>query len=173
MSTNTPPNTQVPRQLIELETVLRQLIDEHGKLLKHIDANVAAMKVLKVKAIDETTQLQEAARLRIAASEQRRRSLTLALAKQARVSGEPKLSQLADLYPQRREELLQLRAELLTTLKEVGSKTYIANRLAGAVLGHLNTAMRLFTGAVRNAGLYTRAGSPQMARRIGVMDALG
>ena len=166
-------NAPLPKQVLELEAVLQQLIDEHRKLLKHIDANQAAMKALNVKAIDETTQLQEAARLRIATAEQKRRALTQVLAKHMRVAGEPKVSQLAELYPQRRVQLLKLRNELMTVLKQVGERTFITSRLAGAVLGHLNTAMRLFAGAVRHAGLYTRSGSPQMGRRVGMMDAVG
>ena len=45
--------------------------------------------------------------------------------------------------------------------------------LAGAVLGHLNTVVRLIAGAVERAGIYTKSGVPQVSNRIGVMEAVG
>jgi hypothetical protein len=41
------------------------------------------------------------------------------------------------------------------------------------VLGHLNTAMRLFAGAVGQSGTYTKNGVPRVSARIGVMEAVG
>ena len=49
----------------------------------------------------------------------------------------------------------------------------MAGRLASAVLGHLNTVVRLLAGAVEKAGLYTKQGIPQVSARIGVMEAVG
>jgi hypothetical protein len=45
--------------------------------------------------------------------------------------------------------------------------------LAGAVLGHLNTVVRLIAGAVEQAGVYTKQGVPQVSARIGVIEAVG
>ena len=42
-----------------------------------------------------------------------------------------------------------------------------------ALLGHLNTVVRLIAGAVERAGVYTKTGAPQMSNRIGVMEAVG
>ncbi len=49
----------------------------------------------------------------------------------------------------------------------------MAAKLSAAVLGHLNTAVRLVAGAIERAGVYTRTGSPKVAARIGNMDAIG
>jgi hypothetical protein len=166
-------NTAHIRQIADLESALQQLILEHRKLLKHIDAQQAAMKALNLRAMDEATNQQEAARLRIATLEHKRRTLTLQIAKLCRLNGEPKIPQLADLFPHRKTSLLKLRQELLDVIGQIAARNHIAGKLAGAVLGHLNTAVRLLAGAVEHAGLYTKHGVPRMSARIGVMEAVG
>ncbi len=161
------------RQISDLESILQQLIIEHQKLLKHIDAQQAAMKVLNLRGMDEATNQQEASRLRIATFEYKRRSLTLQIAKMMRVPGEPKIPQLAELFPHRKEPLMKLRTELCNAIGQISSRNHIAGKLAGAVLGHLNTAVRLLAGAVEQGGLYTKNGVPRMSARIGVMEAVG
>src|SRR5437763_131822 len=97
-----PNTTAHVRQITDLESVLQQLILEHRKLLKHVDAQQAAMKTLNLRAMDEATNQQEASRLRIATLEHKRRTLTLQIAKLMRLSGEPKIPQLAELFPHRK-----------------------------------------------------------------------
>ena len=58
-------------------------------------------------------------------------------------------------------------------MQQISNRVTVAGRLAGALLGHLNTAVRLIAGAVEQAGLYTRDGSPKVSGRIGVMEAVG
>lgn len=172
---NAPANTNTAhiRQVADLEASLQQLILEHRKLLKHIDAQQLAMRTLNLRAMDDATNQQEAARLRIATLEQRRRTLTLQIAKLLRIAGEPKIPQLAELFPHRRAALLKLREELLAAIGEIASRNHVAGKVAGAVLGHLNTAVRLLAGAVEHAGLYTKQGVPRLSARIGVMEAVG
>lgn len=168
------PATPATMKLVaDLEAILQQLILEHKKLFKHLESQQAAMKSLNLKAMDDATQQLEAARLRIATSEHRRRSLVLQIAKAHRLQGEPKIPQLADLFPQRKAALLKLRAELREVVTAVVSRNHVAGKVAGAVLGHLNTAVRLLAGAVEHAGLYTKHGVPQVAARIGMMEAVG
>jgi hypothetical protein len=167
------PSSNHIRQIADLESVLQQLVIEHRKLLKHIDSQQAAMKTLNLRAMDESTNQQEAARLRIATMEHKRRTLTIQIARLLRISGEPKILQLAEFFPHRKAVLLQLRKDLLDAMGEIASRNHIAGKLAGAVLGHLNTAVRLLAGAVEHAGLYTKHGVPQISRRIGVMEAVG
>ena len=57
------------RQLDDLESILRQLIEEHRKLLKHMDAQQAAMRSFDLSGLDQLTNLQEGSRLRIATLE--------------------------------------------------------------------------------------------------------
>ena len=51
-----------------------------------------------------------------------------------------------------------------------GYETFAA---LGAVLGHLNTIVRLISGSVSKAGIYNKRGVPRMTNRIGVIEAVG
>lgn len=170
-SKNSPNNAA--RLVLDLETVLQQMADEYRKLLKHVEAQHAAMKALDGARIDEMTHLQEAARLRLATMEHKRRTLVLQIARLLRLTGEPKIPALAEHFPQRKAALLSARDGLQAAIKDVAAKNHIAGRLAGAVLGHLNTAIRLFAGVVDTGGLYTKQGMPRVAGRIGRMEAVG
>ena len=76
------------------------------------------------------------------------------------------------LHPPRRDALLKLRDELKAIAEEISGRVKISARIAAAVLGHLNTAVRLLAGAVERAGVYTKSGAPKVTRRIGVMEAI-
>jgi hypothetical protein len=170
MNQNAPAHV---RQISDLEAILQQLIDENRKLLKHIESQQIAMKTLNLLAMDQSTRLQEAARLRIVALDNKRRGLVIQLGKILRIPGEPRIGQLADFLPHRKSVLLKMRNDLREILEQLASRNHIAGRVAGAVLGHLNTAMRLLAGAVEHAGLYTRRGLPQTVTRVGLMEAVG
>jgi hypothetical protein len=158
----------------ELEVVLTQLVAEHHKLLASLDAQQAAMRTLDVQTMERVTAAQEASRLRIASLDHRRRTLVLQIAKMVRLEEKQlTLRRLADLHPPRKAQLMALRAELTDVCGKIGERTQITGRVASAVLGHLNTVMRIVTGAVEKAGLYTRQGVPRVSARIGVMEAVG
>lgn len=157
----------------ELETVLEQLIAEHRRLLAQLDKHQAAMKALDAAGIEQAGQLQQASRTCIAALEQRRRTLVTRLAPAANPREELTLKKLAELYPARSPVLLRLRAELRAVVEQITARARISAKLAAAVLGHLNTVVRLLAGAVERAGLYTKDGTPQVSNRIGMMEAVG
>jgi hypothetical protein len=161
------------RQLAELESVLTMLVAEHRKLLTFTDAQQAAMRSVDLAALDAAVNGQEACRLRITTLEVRRRGLAVQLTKGQRVEQPVTLTKLADLYPQRRQSLFKLRDELRDVASTISNRTKVSSRLAGAVLGHLNTVVRLLAGAVERAGVYTKAGVPRVASRIGIMEAVG
>lgn len=161
------------RQLFEVEGILQQLIVEHRKLLKHVESQQSAMKALDLGAMDAAAQQQQAARLRIATLENKRRQLCVMLARAAKMTDEPTVKRLAELNPQRAPVLLGLRDELRSVIDQIQRRTHIAGKLAAAVLGHLNTVVRLLAGAVERAGVYTKHGTPHVAARIGVMEAVG
>jgi hypothetical protein len=161
------------RQVFELETLLQQLIDEHQKLLGHVEKQQAAMQAFDLKAMDDASRLQEAARLRIAGLETKRRGLIVAIARAHRMTQMPRLTDIAAMYPPSSAKLLKLRDDLKASIEKVQKRTNVAGRLASAVVGHLNTVMRLLAGAVEKAGLYTKQGVPQVSTRIGVMEAVG
>jgi hypothetical protein len=161
------------RHLFDLESVLQQLIVEHRKLLRHLDAQQAAMKTLHLDAMDTAANQQEASRLRITKLENQRRAIVQQIAKQHRVAGDMTLSQIGQLHPEKNASLQQLRDELKRTIRQVQSRSHVAGRVAGAVLGHLNTVVRLLAGTVERAGVYTKSGVPRVSARIGIMEAVG
>ena len=162
------------RLLPELENVLQLLVAEHRRLLAHLEAQQGAMKAFDLKALDDARNQQEASRLRVAAIENKRRALVLQIAKASRIDPQGlTITKLADLHPQRRDALLKLRDELKGLAGQIAVRTHVASRLAGAVLGHLNTVVRLLAGAVEKSGLYTKQGVPRVSARIGVMEAVG
>ncbi len=161
------------RQLLEIENILQQLVVEHRKLLGQLDAQQAAMRALKLEGIEQATHQQESTRLRIATLETKRRALGLQIARAMRIKQEPTVTKLAELFPARASAILKLRDELKAVISEISARTNLAGRLAAAVLGHLNVGVRLIAGAVEQAGVYTKDGSPRMTKRIGVMEAVG
>ena len=161
------------RLVQDLESILQQLIVEHRKLLRHLDAHQNAMKTMQLDGMDAAANQQEASRLRIATLENTRRIIVAQMAKQHKLTGDITMARLAALYPDRGPSLMKLRDELKKTILAIQARTHIAGRLAGAVLGHLNTVVRLIAGAVERAGIYNKSGVPQVSGRIGVMEAVG
>jgi hypothetical protein len=161
------------RNLTELESILGQLLAEHRRLILLLDTQQKAMKTFDVSVMGETANQQEACRLRINGLESRRRVISTNLARELREPEPITLKRLASLLPPRAPALLKLRAELRAAIDSISSRTVISGRIAGAVLGHLNTVFRLFAGAIGKAGLYTRNGIPRVPGRIGVMEAIG
>ena len=161
------------REIAQLQLVLQQLIAEHEKLLGHLTNQQAAMKKLDLPAIDQLTGLQDATRMRIAALDGKRKVLVNQLAALLKLPPTSTLKKLAESLPQHKQVLLALREQLKAKVTEVSTRSTVAGRVAGALLGHLNTVVRLLVGAAEQAGTYTRQGTPQVSSRIGVIEAVG
>jgi hypothetical protein len=157
----------------ELEALLTELITEHQRLLKNLIAHQAAMKAFDLPNMDALARQQEASRLRILSLETRRRSAVLQIGRANGLAAEAKIAEIANLFPLRAAALQQQRATLKDLMTQIATRTHVAGKVAGAVLGHLNTVVRLLAGTVEKAGLYTKHGVPQMSARIGVMEAVG
>ena len=161
------------RQLTELEVTLQQLTAEYNRLMKHMDAHQAAMKSFDLPAMDAAAHQQEASRLRIGMLENKRKTLVNQIGKLLKHEGQLTITRIAEMNPQRGPLLMKLRDELRSTVQKASAKSHVAGKLAGAVLGHLNTVVRLLAGSVENAGVYSKHGVPQVNARIGVMEAVG
>ena len=161
------------RMLAELEELLNLLAAEHRKLVDQLDELTGAMKSLDLKAMDRARRSQEAGRARVASLEGRRRAVVRQLARLHGLAGEPKVPQLADLYPARRAALMAARAGLRAAVEDAHGRNRVAGGLARSVLGHLNTAVRAFARAVEQPGTYTRDGNARLSGRVGVMEAVG
>ena len=164
-----PPHAELDR----LAECLRGLVEEHQRLLDLVNRHQAAMKAVDAAAVDSLSQLQEQSRTRIMQWEARRRLTVTALARQAKLAGEPTLARIATAFPTHRTRLLVLRDELKILATEVQQRTSIAGRIAQAMLGHLNTAVRLLANAVERGGTYTKQGAPKLTRRMGSIEAVG
>lgn len=161
------------RQLSDLKVVLEQLIAEQGKLLSQLEAQYAAMKKIDIKTMMELGHDQEATRLRIVALDHRRRAVVRQIAAGAKLNEEPSISRIMELFPPYAADFQKLRDQLRGVLAKISHRASMASKLSTAVLGHLNTAVRLIAGAIERAGVYTRTGAPRVAARIGVVDAVG
>lgn len=160
------------RSVLELEQLLQELIAENGRLLRHLQLQQAAMKAMDASAMDTAARLAEGSRMRLLGLESRRRNVVQQIMQQTNKRGSATLTDIAGWFPARAADLLKLRDELRHGAQQVASRSQVAGRVAGAVLGHLNTVVRLIAGAVEKAGLYTKQGVPRMSSRIGVMEAV-
>jgi hypothetical protein len=161
------------QSLPELEAVLNQMLIEHRRLLLELDVQQAAMKKFDIRVMNASAHQQEASRTRLLSLDARRRALATRLAAELRIPGEVTLAGLAQLHPARASALLQLRRDMRETIDAIRERTNVSSRLAAAVIGHLNTTLRIFAGALQKAGVYTKQGTPKLASRIGVMEAIG
>ena len=95
------------RQLLEIESILAQLVAEHRRLLGQVEAQQLAMRALKLDAIEQATHQQESTRLRIATLETKRRTLAVQIARAMRINEEPTITKLAQLFPARSSALIK------------------------------------------------------------------
>jgi len=148
------------------------LVDEHRKLLLQLDAQQSAMKAFDLHQMDDAVRVQQATRLRILSFETRRRGLVLQLARANKLTGEPTITELTEAFPESAGALIPLRDALREVVMHISHRSKVSGKLAGSVLGHLNTVVRLIAGAAEQAGVYTKQGVPQVAGRIGVLEAV-
>jgi hypothetical protein len=150
-----------------------QLAAEHRKLFDQLEAQHAAMKKFELPLIADWITRSESTRLRINDLESRRRNLMRQITVSLKLPEEPRIVRLAELFPAQAENLLKARTELRELATRIARRTQNSSRLASAVLGHLNTVVRLLAGAAERAGLYNKQGIPRVVSRLGVMDAVG
>ncbi|MFI5377891.1 MAG: flagellar protein FlgN [Tepidisphaerales bacterium] len=162
----------MPVQINDLQFLLQQLVAEHEKMLRLLEDQHRALRALDARRVQELSAQQEASRLRIAGLESRRRLILQQLCVASRLAGEPTITRLAAMFPQAGETLLALRDKLKSLAAAISNRAQIAGKVAGALLGHLNTVVRLIAGATEQAGLYNKQGVHAMASRIGVMEAV-
>lgn len=159
--------------IAQLEQTMQSQIADHRALLVAVSQQRDAMKALDLGAMDEASRRQQQIRQRLTVMEARRRMLTEQLARSLRLAGVPTVSAIAASLPAHSGKLVALRDELRGLIEQIRVDTQIATRVAGAVMGHLNTVVRLIGSAVQHAGVYTRSGSPKVGGRVGVMEAVG
>jgi hypothetical protein len=158
--------------LDELHGLLAALIEEHRKLLAESQRHQTAIRAMDVPAMDMSRVRQEGLRARIASLEARRRPIIDALA--PGYKGPPlTLTKLAEMLPPARTRLLAQRNELRDLIGQIKQNTHVAGRVATSVLRHLNSVVRMLSGAVQQAGVYTKQGVPKLSARIGSLETVG
>jgi hypothetical protein len=173
---NTQQSPAIPtnlRLVNDLEFVLDQMLDQHQKLLMHVTTHHAAMMKLDLETMDQTRMVQHSARTRIMLLDKQRIALSQQIARTHKITGNIKLSQLAEIYPTRKASLLRLRTELNSVVTEAARRSFIATKLSTAVLGHLNTAVRILARAVGDVGVYNGRGMATVSKRLGRMEITG
>ena len=159
--------------IAELDKLLVQIIAEHKTLLGGISRHLEAMKTFKIGEVAAATDVVEASRVRIVMFEHRRKMLLQQITRTYKVPLNATLRQLADASPADRDSLLRRRDELQQVTAQIAEKTNVSSRVAGALLGHLNTVVRIVAGAMHQRTVYTKQGVPTVASRIGLIEAVG
>ncbi|MGA2497413.1 MAG: flagellar export chaperone FlgN [Tepidisphaeraceae bacterium] len=159
-------------QINDLQLLLQQLVAEHEKLLRLLEGQQQALRALDAGRVQALSAQQEASRLRIAGLESRRRLVLQQLCQASQLIGEPTITRLAATLPQAGQPLLALRDKLRCLAAAVSNRAQIAGKVAGALLGHLNTVVRLVAGVTEQARLYNRQGVHTVSNRIGMMEAV-
>jgi hypothetical protein len=157
----------------QLETTLRLLLQEQHALLRRLNEQQQALSTHDAARIERATAQLDAARLRVAQIEVRRRSLTLQAARASKLGADITLQQLAGLHPQRKLILLQLREELRGVISQINDRTRMLARITGGVLGHLNVTTRIITQAVNGPGIYGKPGRSSAGIKSGLLNAVG
>lgn len=158
--------------IVELEKLLTLLVRDHQELADAMQQHQQAMRNLRSDLLTSARTQIESCRNRILAHETRRRVVVQQIIRLHRLQPNPSLQQLAEVVPAYRDRLLKLREELTRLTAQIGRQNTISARLAGAMLGHLNTVVRIVSGAVQQASVYTKQGMPTVASRVGVMEAV-
>jgi len=102
--------------------VLRQLIQEHTRLLSHATTYGTAMQAFDLRGMDDAGREQEASRLRITMLEQRRRAIVQQIGKAMGISGELTIARVAGMNPEHEMILLELRKQLKEVVEQVAAE---------------------------------------------------
>ena len=160
-------------QITELEKILGQIIAEHRTLLAALELHLGSLRTLKFEGVQQAVTAIEQSRTRIVLHDAKRRLVMQQLTRLYKLPADASLSDVAAVLPQHKPSLMKLRDQLKQITASIANKTTVSSRVAGAMLGHLNTVVRLVAGAVQQASVYTRQGVPTVSGRIGMMEAVG
>ena len=158
--------------IVELEKLLALLVTEHRALSAAADVYQAALRTFDLEQINAGADAVETSRAKIVMFENRRRHQTLLVARTHKLASDETITQIADAVPAHRINLLKHRDALRTLTAEIAAKNSVSAKVAAAMMGHLNSVVRMVSGAVRQAAVYTRYGQHTVAARVGVMEAV-
>lgn len=157
----------------QLETVMRELLAEQQAMLTSLDAQLASLRTFQIDLINNATREQETSRQRLARIEQRRKYVIAQIMRTHRNLSKPTLTKIAELYPERKLFLLQLRDELANVLAQIQQRTNLINKIVGGVLSHLNGTVRLIAQAASGPSTYSKSGNMNSPSKTGILSAVG
>jgi hypothetical protein len=160
-------------QAAELLRLLQAQIAEHKRLIDCLARHASAIKAMNLAEVDLAVRTAAQLRQRLATLELRRKAAADVLANTLKLGGRASLAQIASALPNDAAALFAARDELRKLIEQARAQAHIASRVAGAVLGHLNTVVRLVGTAVKHAGVYTRSGNARVSRPVGLIEAVG
>ena len=147
------------RHVLEIETVLAALLDEHRKLLAALDGSTPPCaldsdgieQASRCAGKDPTANRHVGAPASLAGGAGRQGDAVERGTQRFAPGG---------AFPARSAPLSKLRDELRDLVGQIRSRSNTASRLVTAMLGHLNGAVRLIAGAMEQAGVYNKSGAP-------------
>ncbi len=173
----TPPTVSQPSaalvQTSELEQTLEQLIAAHAGLGKTLELHVKAMSAMNLDGMEQLAIVCQQQRHQLVLLEARRAQQMQLLTRQLKLPAKATLRELAEAIPHRCTPLLALRERMAVAAQSVHVSGVVASRVSGAVVGHLNTALRMLSVAVKQGGTYTRNGQSPSPGRLGLVEAVG
>ncbi len=157
-----------PDRLVDqLETLLRELLDQHSQLLATMQRKREVMKTGERRAMDALCRLEGELVQRITGMEKRRLELVAALTLHvAPDAAEPmKLSDLAQrLEEPARGRLLVARQQLVGRMQQVQHETSVARRAAESLVRHMTGLIQTIGTLSTGVSTYGRQGQrPQAA----------
>ncbi|HEX8325836.1 MAG TPA: hypothetical protein VF595_18170 [Tepidisphaeraceae bacterium] len=159
--------------IAELEKALAAQVAEHRILLAAVNAHLDAMRTFSLPDITAAADAVEASRGRAVHHEKRRLALMAQVVRTHKLQANVTLAEIAVAVPAHRMSLMRLRDELRELTADIAARTGVSAKVAAAMMGHLNTVVRLVAGAVKTAAVYTKQGQRTVANRVGVMEAVG
>jgi hypothetical protein len=145
------------------------LIKTHGELLATLREQLEAMRKMDAVAMSDAGRRQEAIHRRLLRLETDRRRAARALATSLRLPADAALTDIAARLATPPAELQDRRVRLRSLSTEAAKLGEQCSRLAGGVLAHLNSSLRLLTGG----GTYAAGGNFHMPPRLSRMEAIG
>ena len=159
-------------ELVELISVLEQLLDAGRALLDASGRKCSALARMKLDLIQETTEQEEALTNRMQALNERRRELTVTLtgeappASSSAAAHDGSLGRLIEqLEEPERTKVSVLRTELGEVMKELQFTNITNSIVSRRSLQHFRELLGLLSGAGPGDGRYDRRGT--LSRNLG------
>lgn len=159
--------------IAELEKALTSQVAEHRVLFAAVTRHLDAMRSFDLPSINTAADEVEASRSRVVILEKRRLTVMAQVIRTHKFAANVTLAEIADAVPAHKVSLMKLREQLRGLTSEIAAKTSVSAKVAAAMMGHLNTVVRLVAGAVKTASAYTKQGQRAIAARVGVIEAVG